>query len=131
EGGVVEGPARRGGVPDQPGKLAPVRVVAGPAAFGGEVELVPPLELGAGRERQLAGGLAADQIAADRDQRLAALRPGRRKDVGRPRSPVETGDDGALDLERVHQRDRVEGEDGLLAVPRRLTRPKGGRAIAA
>ena len=45
EGGVVELPLRRGGPPDQLGELAPVPVVAEPAAFCGEVVLVPPLEL--------------------------------------------------------------------------------------
>ena len=97
ERGVVEVPLRRGELPDELGEVAPVLVVAGPAALGGEVVLIPPWELGLRRQRQLAGGLAADQIAAHRDERLAALRPERRDDVGRARAPVEAGDDRPLD----------------------------------
>src|SRR5579871_2634621 len=62
ERGIVEVPLRRSELPDEPGKIAPVFVVACPAAFRGEIELVPPLELRAGRQRNLAGFLAADQI---------------------------------------------------------------------
>ena len=50
EGGVVEVPLRRRGPPDQLRELAPVLLVAGAAALGGEVVLVPPLELGLGRQ---------------------------------------------------------------------------------
>ena len=106
-------------------------VVAGPAAFGGEIILVPPLELGLRRQRHLAGFLAADQIAAHGDQRLAALRPERRDDVGRPRSPVKTGEDRLLDLERIHQGDDIDRDRRLLAVPERVARKKARRAIAA
>ena len=88
-------------------------LVAGPAAFGREVELVPPFELGLGRQRHLAGFLAADQIAAHGHHGLAALRPERRDDVGRPRAPVEAGDDGLLDPEGIHQGDGVERERRL------------------
>ena len=42
EGGLVKGPLRRGGLPDQLGEIVGVFLVAGGAAFGGEVELVPP-----------------------------------------------------------------------------------------
>jgi hypothetical protein len=101
EGGVVKGPLGRGGPPDQLGELAPVVVVADPAAFGGEVVLVPPLQLGRWRQRQLAGLLAADQIPAHRDQPPAAVWPQRRHDVGCARPPVEAGKDRALDLEGI------------------------------
>ena len=40
---VVEVPFRRGELPDQLGEIAPVFLVAGTAALGGEIELVPPL----------------------------------------------------------------------------------------
>jgi len=53
------------------------------------------------RQGHLAGFLVADQIAADRDERSAALGPERGDDVGRPRSPVEARNDRLLDLERV------------------------------
>src|SRR5262245_50073303 len=45
ECGVVEVPLRRSGLPDQLGKVVPVFLIADPAAFGGEIVLVPPLEL--------------------------------------------------------------------------------------
>ena len=68
ERGLVELPFRRRGSPDQPRELAPVPLVARAAALGGEVVLVPPLQLRLWRQGQLAGGLASDQVAADRDQ---------------------------------------------------------------
>ena len=52
EGCVVEVPPRRGGPPDQLRELAPVSLVAGAAALGREVVLIPPLQLGFGRQRQ-------------------------------------------------------------------------------
>ena len=47
---VVEVPLRRRGPPDELGELSAVLVIAGPAALGGEVILVPPLKLGLGRQ---------------------------------------------------------------------------------
>ena len=44
EGGIIEVPVWRSELPDEPGKVVPVFLVAGPAAFGGKVILVPPLE---------------------------------------------------------------------------------------
>ena len=92
ERGVIEVPLRRRDLPDELRKVVPVLVVAGAAAFGGEIVLIPPLELRLRRQRHLAGFLAADQVAAHGDQRLAALRPERRDDIGRPRAPIEAGD---------------------------------------
>ena len=80
------------------------------AALGGEVVLIPPLELGARRQWRLAGCLAADQVAADGDKARAALGPCRGDDVGRARTPVETSNGRLLDLERVEQRDGIEGQ---------------------
>src|SRR5262245_21981937 len=51
ESGVVETPLRRGGLPDEPGKVVRVSFVAGPAALGGEVILVPPFEFALRRQR--------------------------------------------------------------------------------
>src|SRR5690348_16630681 len=99
---IVEIPPRRSSLPDELREIASIFVVAGPAAVRGEIELVPPLEFGLWRQRHLTGCLTADQIAADRDEPLAPLRPKRRDDVSRPCSPIVTGKDGLLDLERVH-----------------------------
>ena len=131
ERGVVEVPLGRGGPPDELGEVAPVALVADPAALGREVVLVPPLPLGLRRQRQLAGLLAADQIPAHRDEPGAPLRPERREDVGRPRSPVGAGDDRLLDPEGVHQRDGVDRQDRLLPVAGCLVGEKARRAVAA
>src|SRR5262249_16875363 len=96
-GGVIEVPLRRSELPDELREVVPVFVVPGPAAFGGKVKLVPPFELGLRRQRHPAGFLAADQITAPRDEGFAALRPERRDDIGRPRSPIETGERRFLD----------------------------------
>ena len=118
-------------LPDELRELVPVFVVARAAALGGEIELVPPFELGLRRQRHLAGFLAADQIAAHGDHGLAALRPERRDDVGGPRAPIEAGEDRLLDLESIHQGDDVDGERRRLAIAERLARKKTRRAVAA
>src|SRR5262245_50740049 len=74
ESGVVEIPLRRGGLPDELGKVARVLFVAGPAALGGEVVLVPPFEFTFRRQRHAVQFLAADQIAAHGDERSTTLR---------------------------------------------------------
>ena len=130
ERGVVEVPFWRSRLPDELGKIAPVGVVAGSAAVRGEIILVPPLELGGWRQRHPVGFGAADQIATHGDHGLAALGPERGDDVGRPRSPVETGNDRLVDLESIHQRDGVSSKHRLLAIPERLAREKACRPIA-
>src|ERR1700730_4083370 len=91
ERSVVELPFGRSDLPDQLRKLAPVLFVAGTAAFGGKIELVPPFELGLRRQWHLAGFLIADQITAHGNHGLASLRPYRREDVSGPPSPIEDG----------------------------------------
>ena len=76
-------------------------------------------------------GLAADPIAAHRDQRLATVRPECGDDVGRARTPVETGKDGFLDIQSIHQRDGVEREHGRLAVPESIVGEKARCSVAA
>src|SRR5437588_4976581 len=97
ESGLVEVPFRRSELPDELREVAPVSLVAGLAAFGSEVVLVPPLELSLWRQRYLAGLLAADQVAAHRDECLAAPREVGRDDVGRARAPIQTCNDRPLD----------------------------------
>src|SRR6266550_4338069 len=92
EGGIIEVPLRRSDLPNEPGKIVPVFLVASPAAFRGEIILVPPLELSFSRQWHLVGFKAADQITAHGDHGLATLWPERCHDVGRPRSPIITGD---------------------------------------
>src|SRR5438270_10829519 len=131
EGGLVEVPVWRSDLPNELGKVVPVFLVAGPAAFRGKIILVPPFELSLWRQRHLAGLLAADQITAHGDDRLAAFRPERRDDVGRARAPIKTGEDRLLDLESIHQRDDIESNYRWLAVPERVARKKMCCAVAA
>ena len=72
---IIKIPLRRGELPNEFCKVMPVFVVAGTAAFGGEIKLVPPLKLSRWRQRHLAGFLATDQITTHGYHRLAALRP--------------------------------------------------------
>ena len=46
EGGVIEVPFRRRELPDELRKVAPVFLIADAAALGGEIVLLPPLQLG-------------------------------------------------------------------------------------
>src|SRR5262249_30718785 len=131
ERGVVEVPLWRGDLPDELGKIAPVFVVAGAAAFRREIILVPPLQLGFWRQGRLAGLLAADQISADGNQSLAALRPERGDDAGGARAPIVTGERRLLDLERIHQGDDVDSHHRLLTVAWRIVRQEARRSIAA
>ena len=107
----------------------PVFVVANPAALGGEIILVPPLELGFRRQRQLARFLVADQIAAHGHHGFAALRPKHRDDVGRSRPPIEAGEDRLLDVESVHERGDIRSKCGRLPVPERVRRKEARRAV--
>src|SRR5215212_6088864 len=131
ERGIIEVPLRRSGLPNELGKVVAVCVVASPAAFGCEIILVPPLELSLWRQRHLVGFRAADQITTHGDHGLAALWPERRDDVGRPRSPIKTGEDRLLDLKSIHQSGDIESDHRLLAVSEGFARKKGRRAIAA
>ena len=97
ERGIVEVPFWRRDLPNQLREVVPVFVITGLAAFCREVILIPPLELGFRRQRYFACFLAADQIAADGNHRLAALGPKRGDDVGGARAPIETADDRLLD----------------------------------
>src|SRR6516164_5209173 len=102
---VVEIPLRRNRPPNELRKVVQIFAVAGPAAFRGEIILVPPFELSLRRQRYLAGFLAADQIAAHGDEGLTTFRPECRDNVARPRSPIKTSEDSLLDLQRIHQGD--------------------------
>jgi hypothetical protein len=130
-GRVVELPLRRRELPDQLVELTPVLGVAAPAALGGEVVLVPPAELGLRRQGLLVRLEVDDDVAADRDQPLQALRPQRGEGDRRPGSPVETGDDRPVDLDCVQQCEGVDRQGRLLAVPEGLVREESGRSVPA
>jgi hypothetical protein len=121
EGGIIEAPLRRSQLPDELGKVVPVLVVAGTAALRRKIILVPSLELSLWRQWQLADFLVTDQITAHRDERLTALGPECRNDIGGPRSPIKTGKDWLLNPESIHQRGNIDGERRLLAIADRFT----------
>src|SRR5262245_56172204 len=128
---VVKIPLGRSDLPDQLRELTPILFVAGAAAIGGKVKLVPPFVLGLWRQRGLAGFLVADEIAAHRHHGPGALWPERCKDVGGSRSPVKAGENRLLDLKSVEKVLQIDGKRGRLPVPDRFIRKEAGRAIAA
>src|SRR5215218_7956577 len=67
ERGIIEVPLRRSGLPNELSKIVPVCVVTSPAAFRGEIILVPPFELSLWRQRHHVGFRAADQITTHGD----------------------------------------------------------------
>src|SRR5215472_9210002 len=75
--------------------------------------------------------LTADQITADRNHGLAALRPQHGDDIGGARAPIETTENGFVDLERIHERDRVDRERRRLAVADRAIGEKTRRSVSA
>jgi hypothetical protein len=50
EGDVIEVPFGRSELPDQLRKIVAVFFIAGPATFGGKIELIPPLQLSLWRQ---------------------------------------------------------------------------------
>jgi hypothetical protein len=72
-----------------------------------------------------------DEVAADRNQRLDPFGPERRDDVGCPCAPVESPDHRARDPQRIHERDDVGGQNGLLAIAHRVRRTEPRAAVAA
>src|SRR5215831_5349937 len=125
---VIEVPFRRGSLPDELVESAPVLAVAETTAFCGKIILVPPAPFDLWRQRLQVRLEISDQIAAHRDERLAAVRPERRDDIGRPCSPIKTGDDCLLDLQSIHQCDNVDSNCRLLGVPKCFTGKKARRA---
>src|SRR5262245_31919464 len=128
---LIEVPFWGGKLPDEPGKVASVFVVARPAPVRSKVVLVPPLVLGLGRQWDLPGFLATDEIAADGDEAPAAFWPESRNDVRAAPAPIVTAQDRLLNLERIHQVNDVVSQRGLFPVANRCAGKKSRRAIAA
>ncbi|MCY1405604.1 hypothetical protein D9M71_208480 [compost metagenome] len=118
-------------MPDQLGEVVGVFRVSGATAVGGEVELIPPLQFRLGWQRVLAGRLVADQVSTDRDQRLDPLRPQRRDNAGRTRTPVITTEHRLLDLQRIHEVDDITGQRSRLAIAQGFVGEEMRIAIAA
>src|SRR5262249_24486283 len=104
KGGIIEVPLRRSDLPNELRKIAPVLLVARPAAFDGKIILVPPLEFSLWRQRHLVGFLAAE---------------------------IKTADDCFLDLESIQESDDIDRKRRLLAITESCGRQKFRRAIAA
>ena len=131
EARIVEMPVRRPLLPQDPGDVAPVGGKTGAAALELKIILVPERDLALRLHRNHRLGDILDQIAVDRDQADAALRPQRRADAGGASAPVIAGEHGALDGKRIHQRDQVGADRGLLARTRRRRIAETGRTVAA
>src|SRR5882757_3239365 len=108
--GVIERPFRRCRLPNQLREIVPVIFITLPTALGGEIELIPPLELGLWRQRLLAGLLSADQVTTHGNHGLAAFGPEHRHDVGGAGAPIKSADYGLLDLEGIHQSDDIRSD---------------------
>src|SRR5580698_1056819 len=97
-------------MPDELIELVEVFRIARLADWSGEIVLVPKQECGFGWQRRLVSSRAADQIATDGNDSLAAFRPEHSHDVCRARTPVKAGHDSRLDFEGIHQSNHVEGD---------------------
>src|SRR4030095_10149428 len=122
---------RGGELPDELREVVRVLGIAGLAAFRGKVKLVPPLQLGARRQRHLFGFRASDQVTTYRNHGVAALGQKSGDDVGCPRAPVKSREGRLLDLEGIHQGDRIDCDRRRFAVTRRGGRKKARGAVAA
>src|SRR5580693_648186 len=91
EGLIIEPPFGRGDLPNQFRKIMPIFLITGTTTVACQIKLIPPLELGLGRQRYFPGFLAADQVTTDGDQSFATLRPKCCDDIGAPRTPIESG----------------------------------------
>src|SRR5580698_431739 len=97
-------------MPDELIELVEVFGIASLTDWSGEIVLVPKQECRLGWQRRLVTSRAADQIAADGNDRLAAFRPEHSHDVCRARAPVKAGDDSGLEFEGIHQSNHVESD---------------------
>src|SRR5258708_36759806 len=120
EGRLIKVPFWRSDLPDELREIAPVFIVTRPAALGGKIVLIPPLELGIWRQRYPASLLVPDQIAAHGNHCITALRPERRYDVGRPRPPIKPRNRGFPVIEPIHTPDHTHPHTPILVATTRL-----------
>ena len=132
ERGVVEVPPRRRSPPDQLRELAPVSLVAGTPTLGREVVLVPPLELGFGRQGQ-PDRTSDSPIRYPLTETSPSQRSGQSAaTMSALRAPQSNPATTAVSIPRASmQRDRVERERRLLAVADRLVGEEACRSEAA
>ena len=128
---LVEAPGRRVAQPERPRDLASMRRQPRASTLGLEVVLIPEPRLDHGRQRSRRIGDVLDQIAVDRDQPGASLRPERGDHAGGPTTPVVPCEHGVLEPQRVQQVDHVDAERALLAGARRRGFEEVGGAVAA
>src|SRR5581483_4414988 len=109
-------PFWRSQLPDQLVEITTIFFIACAAALCREIKLIPPIELSFRRQRRPIGFGAADEITADGDHCLAALRPKCRNDVGCSCAPIKAREDRPLNFKDIHEGNYVESNRGLLAI---------------
>ena len=127
---IVERPRRRPQLPEQPADGAPVLLEARATALGIEVPLVPVSILLRHRRRSIRIRDVLDVVGADRDEAAAALGPERRDDAGGPPAPVVPDEDRAVEVQGVHEREKIGSKRRLLAGPWRRRIQEPGRPVA-
>ena len=127
---IVERPRRRPQLPEQPADGAPVLLEARATALGIEVPLVPVSILLRHRRRSIGIRDVLDVVGADRDEAAAALGPERRDDAGGPPAPVVPDEDRAVEVQGVHEREKIGSQRRLLAGPWRRRIQEPGRPVA-
>src|SRR5574341_375356 len=114
---IIEAPVRRPKLPEEPAKLVAVLFQAGPATLTMEVVLVPQAKLVFWRLWLDRSGNVLNVVAAPRYQPACSLGPQGSDDAGHTASPIVAGEHTVLDLQRVHEREKVAGERRLLSRP--------------
>jgi hypothetical protein len=75
-------------------------------------------------------GNVLDIVGVPGNKGVNAVRPKRGNDAGRPAAPIISADDGAPDIQRIHQRQQIRAKRGLLSRSRCISGQKSGRPIA-
>jgi len=99
--GIGEAVIRRPQLPQQAAKRAAMLRQPGDAALGVKIPLVPVSVLGGGGLRLAGGGNVLDIVAGDRDETADPLGPQRGDHASRATTPIVTGEDRKLQIERV------------------------------
>ena len=131
EGRIVERPLRRPHAPQEARDLLPVLRQAAPPPLAVEVVLIPERRL-LGRARRLhCLRNALDVVRIAGDERDDPHRQKSGDDASSSPAPVIPAEHGALDLERVHEVEKVDAESRLLARAGLVWRQKPCWPVAA
>ncbi len=126
----VEGPGRRPLAPQQARDAATIFGESAATAFAVKVILIPERCLFGWRRRFHRMGDILDVVRIAGHEGDDPPRPKRCDNAGRASAPVVAAEDRLLDLKRVHERQKVCAERGLLPRARRQRRqePRGPEA---